>query len=299
MRNSLFREIKARTRFKEARTEEAVDEVSKKLLLMKEHLTIHIVDIERICPSLRTSEEDPEKIGALCESILRYGLLEPLTVRRVCKDSMQIGGIFTLICGYRRLEALKKLGIRKAPCVIVDLPAQNAPEASFSAHSVQITPELSEILDCAEKTAVETGSSFEETCKKLTLDRGTVAAIAALKRLSAKEQAILKAFPSESALLCAAAAAGPGRLSDYAARCAQAYDEAFSEPAQRRVILGDLTPFVNSVEKLVCTARNVGIKAEWTSRETPENYEITIRLPKKSLHAQRSTSFIAKKRQDK
>ena len=107
-----------------------IEEMELRLKMMKEHLTIHLIEIDRICPSALVLPYPADRLNELCDSIRRFGLLQPLTVRRVCKEASSLGGIFTLISGNGRLEALKKLGIRKAPCFIVNLPASSALSAS-------------------------------------------------------------------------------------------------------------------------------------------------------------------------
>ncbi len=55
--------------------------------------------------------EDDEGIGDLMQSIDRHGLKQPLVVK-------QVGYMYELICGNRRLKALKLLNEPFAPCMI-------------------------------------------------------------------------------------------------------------------------------------------------------------------------------------
>lgn len=61
----------------------------------------------------------PESIGALAESIRRYGLLSPLIVRRA-------GSRFELIAGERRLRALKELGCAACDALVLPAAGQDA-----------------------------------------------------------------------------------------------------------------------------------------------------------------------------
>ena len=104
---SIWKKYKAKKALKKKQSEEALEEVSQKLSMMREQLTVHMIEMERICPSLpHFTREDEEATGNLCESIVRYGLLQPLTVRRVCKEGAPFGGVFTLICGLSRPRSL-------------------------------------------------------------------------------------------------------------------------------------------------------------------------------------------------
>ena len=72
-----------------------------------------------------TLESINAELKELCDSIRRYGLLTPLSVRRICPDHSSLGGIFALVDGNRRFEAVKALGMRTVPCIICQL---NAPD---------------------------------------------------------------------------------------------------------------------------------------------------------------------------
>ncbi|MEM2044448.1 MAG: ParB N-terminal domain-containing protein, partial [Candidatus Caldarchaeum sp.] len=58
---------------------------------------------------------DVGDLSELMESIKRVGLLHPLIVRP------SKNGKYTIICGSRRYHALMALGIKDAPCKIVEL----------------------------------------------------------------------------------------------------------------------------------------------------------------------------------
>lgn len=63
---------------------------------------------------------DPVALEELAENIKRYGLIEPIVVRK--KED----GRFERIAGYRRLEAVKKLGWKEIPAIILDVDETTA-----------------------------------------------------------------------------------------------------------------------------------------------------------------------------
>ncbi len=65
---------------------------------------------------------DDKAMKDLVESINKFGILEPLTVRR----SDRKGTKYEVISGYRRLEACKRLGIQSVPVRILDISRDNA-----------------------------------------------------------------------------------------------------------------------------------------------------------------------------
>ena len=60
-----------------------------------------------------------EDLSALADSIARYGILQPLTVRK------EKGG-YQLIAGERRLRAAGRAGLRRVPCFVVETDEQGS-----------------------------------------------------------------------------------------------------------------------------------------------------------------------------
>jgi len=75
-------------------------------------LTVVQVPLERIKPSpFQPRETSFGDIEALARSIKETGLINPITIRKV-------GDSFHLVTGERRFRALKKLGVKRIPCVL-------------------------------------------------------------------------------------------------------------------------------------------------------------------------------------
>jgi ParB family chromosome partitioning protein len=60
-----------------------------------------------------------EDLAALTDSIIRYGILQPLTVRRE-------KGSYQLVAGERRLRAAGRAGLRRVPCFLVETDQQGS-----------------------------------------------------------------------------------------------------------------------------------------------------------------------------
>ncbi|QAT41555.1 MULTISPECIES: nucleoid occlusion protein [unclassified Clostridium] len=58
---------------------------------------------------------DNEAIDELAQSIKAYGILQPLSVRKMGE------GRFELVAGERRLRAAKKIGLNEVPAIIIDI----------------------------------------------------------------------------------------------------------------------------------------------------------------------------------
>ncbi|MCD7944114.1 MAG: ParB/RepB/Spo0J family partition protein [Clostridia bacterium] len=74
------------------------------------------VPVEALVPNPRQPRKvfDKEKLKALSESIRRYGILQPLTVRRNGTGSYEI------IAGERRWQAARLVGFLTVPCIMMD-----------------------------------------------------------------------------------------------------------------------------------------------------------------------------------
>ncbi|WP_055669981.1 nucleoid occlusion protein [Desnuesiella massiliensis] len=82
---------------------------------MQESITYIAPDM--ILPNLYQPRKffDEEAIDELAQSIKAYGIIQPLSVRRMSNER------YELVAGERRLRAAKKLGLKEVPAIIVDI----------------------------------------------------------------------------------------------------------------------------------------------------------------------------------
>lgn len=78
---------------------------------------INYVNIDLISPNVYQPRKifNEEAIDELAKSIKSYGIIQPLSVRRM-GDSR-----YELVAGERRLRAAKKIGLKEVPVIIVDV----------------------------------------------------------------------------------------------------------------------------------------------------------------------------------
>lgn len=264
-----------------------IEEMELRLKMMKEHLTIHLIEIDRICPSALVLPYPADRLNELCDSIRRFGLLQPLTVRRVCKEASSLGGIFTLISGNGRLEALKKLGIRKAPCFIVDLPASSALSASAASLLHNEKRDVFEQAEILSAVSEEQCISNEELARRLSIDPKELKKRLGCTVFSHEEAKMMRnyAFPEE--LIFALSTVEPENARKRAvaecATCLRKLTESVGVVGQnRRGVFSDIRPFYNSVDRLVAQIRAAGFGASSHKAENPAEYIVTIRIPKLS-----------------
>mgnify|MGYP000965366527 FL=1 len=87
---------------------------------------IQEIDIDLITPNPNQPRKifEQEKLDELTESIKKYGVIQPIIVR---KD----GDFFSIIAGERRWRACKNANIKTMPCIVRDIENRNASEIAL------------------------------------------------------------------------------------------------------------------------------------------------------------------------
>lgn len=78
---------------------------------------INYICVDSILPNLYQPRKcfDEESIEELAQSINTYGIIQPLSVRKLGEDR------YELVAGERRLRAAKKAGLTEVPVIVVDI----------------------------------------------------------------------------------------------------------------------------------------------------------------------------------
>lgn len=87
---------------------------------------IEDIDINLICPNPNQPRKifEQDKINELADSIKKYGVIQPIIVR---KDDE----IYIIIAGERRWRACKSAGLKNIPCIVRDMENKNASEIAL------------------------------------------------------------------------------------------------------------------------------------------------------------------------
>ncbi len=87
---------------------------------------IEDIDINLICPNPNQPRKvfEQDKLNELTESIKKYGVIQPIIVRKD-KD------IYTIIAGERRWRACKNANLKSMPCIVRDIENKNASEIAL------------------------------------------------------------------------------------------------------------------------------------------------------------------------
>ena len=250
------------------------------------------LSVEEIRPNPRQPRRhfDEAGLAELAESIRTYGILQPLTVRRIERG-------YELIAGERRLRAAKLAGERQVPCLVARVGEED------SALLALIENLQRRDLDCweeaeaiaqlitayrmtQEQAAEKIGKSQSAVANKLRLLRLSEPVRASLreKGLSERHARALLRLSDEHQQLCALEEIhrrgyNVARTEEYVESLLQKNRQT---PPQGRAtyIIKDVRLFLNSVERGLGIMRRAGVDAQIGRKDTEEEIFLTIRIPK-------------------
>ena len=150
------------------------------------------IELEKIVPNrFQPRKSFNEDINELAESIRVHGVLQPITVR-------QLGEKYEIVMGERRYRACEKLGMRKIPCMIVEMNDREAMEVALieNLQRQDLTP-IEEALSY--KRILEAGYiTQDQLAQRLGKNQSTIANKLRLLSLSKEvQEALLKKQISE------------------------------------------------------------------------------------------------------
>ena len=244
-------------------------------------------------PSQPRKQFDSEPIIRLADSIRRYGILQPLTVRRLPESKN-----YEIVAGERRLRAAKLLGLETVPCIVVDVDEKKSAELAIieniQRENLNIFEQASSIASLIDIYNL----TQEDAARQLSMSQSFVANKLRILRLTQPERdKILEYNLTERharALLKIDSVEQRLRIIEYInshslnVATTEAYIERMlsesgrkSNPrSPKRIILKDIRLFYNSLDKAVSLVRQAGIDIRTERTESDSNIDIIITIPK-------------------
>ena len=150
---------------------------------------VYSIEVKKIVPnpSQPRTSFDISAISKLADSIRRYGLLQPLSVRKCECDS----DIYELVAGERRLKACKMLGMESVPCIIINATPESSAELAIIENIIRQDLNMFEQGRAFSLLSSRYGMTQEEVAFKMSLSQSAVANKLRLLRLSEDEQRII------------------------------------------------------------------------------------------------------------
>lgn len=131
---------------------------------------------------------DNNAIIRLADSIRRYGILQPLTVRPAEDDDLYS---YELIAGERRLRAAKMLGYFTVPCVILSVDESTSAEMAIIENLLREDLNMFEQAYGFKKLIENHNLTQEEVARRISLSQSAVANKLRLLKLTFEEQKLI------------------------------------------------------------------------------------------------------------
>ncbi len=236
---------------------------------------------------------DPEALRELSDSIAEYGVLQPLTVRK-------LEGGYELVAGERRLRAADMAGLSAVPCLILGVDAM---QSSFIAMVENLQRRDLDFLEEArglarliahfglsqEEAAVKLGKSQSAVANKLRILKHPPELLDRLRRhnLTERHARTLLRLDKDADRFKALDRIIAERLN--VQQSEKLVDDMLAHrdevPKQSRVralfVLKDVRLFLNTVGRAVDVMRQSGVDAGLHKEESEQEIVLTIKIPKK------------------
>ena len=131
---------------------------------------------------------DQNSIIRLADSIRRYGILQPLTVRR---SEPEDSCAYELIAGERRLRAARMLGYLTVPCVVKDTDDKTSAELAIIENLLREDLNMFEEAYGYKKLIENHCLTQDEVAKRMSVSQSAVANKLRLLRLGYEEQQLI------------------------------------------------------------------------------------------------------------
>ncbi len=238
-------------------------------------------------PAQPRTQFDPEALRELAQSIRNYGVLQPLSVRRV-------GDGWELVAGERRLRAARMAGLGEVPCIVLQVDEQDAgllalienlqrQDLDWLEQAQGLAQLIRQFGMSQEQAARRIGKSQSAVANKLRLLQHPPEVLEALRETGLSERharALLRLDDPAERLTLVWRAAREGWP---VAKLEQAVDAALKpkrRPLFQGVRLRDARLLLNSLEHALQTARTAGLRARCGREETETEIVLTIHVPK-------------------
>ena len=237
----------------------------------------------------------------LADSVRRYGILQPLTVRVI--ENAQDGRCFELIAGERRFRAAVMLQMQSVPCVIMEADERKSAELALVENLLRQDLNFFEMAKAIRRLIDSFELTQEEVAKRLSLTQSAVANKLRLLRFGEEEQQFILASGLTERHARALLKITDGALRKKAtehvikwrmnvANTEQYIERVLNEEKQKaeiekslskpkmKPVIKDIRLFFNSVDHAVETIKSAGIGISSSREERENEYIIEIRVAK-------------------
>lgn len=256
------------------------------------------IDITAIRPNRSQPRANFESNATirLADSIRRYGILQPLTVRLICGDGN--ASRFELIAGERRFRAAKMLGMTSVPCIMISADDTRSAELALIENLLREDLNMFETARAIRKLIDNFKLTQEEVAKRLSMSQSAVANKLRLLKFSDIEEnlilenhlterharALLKlSEPSERIKAINVIIRSHMNVSSTEAYVEKLLDtdtlEVEENGTKKIPVIKDIRLFYNSLDRAVEIVKSAGVEISSKKSEDENGVTIEINIP--------------------
>ena len=251
------------------------------------------IGIDKILPNPFQPRKkfDGEALEEMSKSIMQYGVLQPITVRRISPT------LYELIAGERRLRAAKYAGLSMIPAMVVEMSDSDSAAVALVENLQRQDLSFMEEAEAYSALIAIHGFTQEHIAAKLGKNQSTIANKLRLLRLSERVKACIAEnnLTERHARAILRISDEEKQLSALKKICENSYnvqetDEYIdklledkkppSSPPKRMGMMKDVRIFMNTINRAVSVMVESGIAAKSDRKEFDDYYEYTIKIPK-------------------
>lgn len=271
-------------------------QLNKKNRLFENNRIIYIaVDNIKPNPAQPRKLFDQEGLRELSESIMKFGVLQPLSVRKKSDH-------YELIAGERRLRAAKLAGLGEVPCILLGVDREQSSVLALIENLQRQDLDFIEEAEGIARLILSFGLSQEEAARKIGKSQSAVAnklrilkhpqeVLDKLRQYNLTERharALLRLENTQDRLDAIEEIA---KNSLNVAQTEELVEKILNSPgskAARKVhrsftyIIKDFRIFENTIKHAVSIMRDSGVKADYGKEEDENSITLTIKIPKRA-----------------
>lgn len=244
-------------------------------------------------PGQPRKQFDPESLRELSESISKFGILQPLSIRRRT-------GYYELIAGERRLRAAKMAGLTEVPCILLGVDREQSSVISLIENLQRKDLDFIEEAEGIARLILSFGLSQEEAAKRIGKSQSAVAnklrilkhPIEVINRLrkyglTERHARALLRLENEQDKIDAIEYIAQESLN--VAQTEALVEKMIKGPcrkplqkAQLAFVIKDVRIFMNTIKHALNLMKESGVDADFGREEDERNIILTIKIPKKA-----------------
>lgn len=259
------------------------------MAIMKRYGQVISLPIKAISPDLSKGRQhfEPEAMCALADSIQKYGVLQPITVRRIENG-------YGLVAGERRLKAAKMAGLTRIPCILVDADDIDTSILALVENLHRRDLDFIQEAEALHQLISNHGLSQEETARRLGRSQSAVANKLRILKLSGETLYLIReaGLTERHARALLRLESDTQRMQVLEQIVTQGLNVAKTDelvdtiltggekPPRPIYIIRDVQMFLNSVTKGVSIMKQSGIHAQYGRDDTDTDIVVTVKIPK-------------------